>query len=404
MANDPLRPLLERFARAGDADAMEALVGRTRKRLLAVARRIGSPQDAEDSVQAAYHALLRRPEIPAAPILPWLVTTVVRIAYRRKAVAQRQTRVAERLARPRDGVTPPEGASLAERARLVRREVAALPEKYRNALVLYHLEGLSAGETAQLLEIPPSTLTTRLQRGRMLLRSSLGPTLTHGCCVAFWILFDGLRHVAGPAATGMGMTMKAKSVVVMASVGLATGALGLAVGNATATERSTAPRASVRKTDEVARMEQIVARKDAEIRTLRDRLEGESPPASSGPSLTGRPGLPGVARNKTNGGKASRSNILEIKTLLDLHTRYSPKSAQRAAARLGVTEEELAVATSAFKALANDADPATRTAAVEALQELEERGALATAALLRGVDASDPTAVGYVAQLIEAAR
>ena len=57
--------LLRRFQAEGDSAAMEALVAATRPRLVAIARRIGAPQDAEDATQAAYHALLRRGELPA---------------------------------------------------------------------------------------------------------------------------------------------------------------------------------------------------------------------------------------------------------------------------------------------------------------------------------------------------
>ncbi len=74
--DDSLSPLLKRFRREEDAAAMEELVRRTRRKLVGVAGRIGARQDAEDSVQAAYHALLVRPQLPEAPILPWLMTAV----------------------------------------------------------------------------------------------------------------------------------------------------------------------------------------------------------------------------------------------------------------------------------------------------------------------------------------
>ncbi len=51
-AETVLSQLLQRFARNGDAAAMEEFVGRTRRRLLAAARLIGNPQEAEDCVQA----------------------------------------------------------------------------------------------------------------------------------------------------------------------------------------------------------------------------------------------------------------------------------------------------------------------------------------------------------------
>ncbi len=59
MDESALRTSLNRFLHAGDARAMEEFVATTRPRLLKAARRIGAPQDADDSVQAAYHALLQ---------------------------------------------------------------------------------------------------------------------------------------------------------------------------------------------------------------------------------------------------------------------------------------------------------------------------------------------------------
>ena len=81
---------------------MESVVRRTRGRLLSISRRIGAPQDAEDTVQAAYHALLRHGAFrEPVTVEAWLTTAVVRIAYRRKALAQQESHLAERLARDR---------------------------------------------------------------------------------------------------------------------------------------------------------------------------------------------------------------------------------------------------------------------------------------------------------------
>ena len=41
-----------------------------------------------------------------------------------------------------------------------------LDEKYRIVMVLYYSEGYQTGEIAELMEIPKSTVQTRLQRGR----------------------------------------------------------------------------------------------------------------------------------------------------------------------------------------------------------------------------------------------
>jgi hypothetical protein len=74
-----LNDLLRRFVRDGDVAAMEDIVRRTRPRLLRIARRIGGAQDAEDSVQTAYHALLRSRRLDRdVPLEGWLVTATVK--------------------------------------------------------------------------------------------------------------------------------------------------------------------------------------------------------------------------------------------------------------------------------------------------------------------------------------
>ena len=61
---DDLGALVRRYHETGDESAIEELVRRTRPQLLRVARRIGSPQDAEDSVQSAYLSLARKGATP----------------------------------------------------------------------------------------------------------------------------------------------------------------------------------------------------------------------------------------------------------------------------------------------------------------------------------------------------
>lgn len=54
------------------------------------------------------------------------------------------------------------------------REVLKLPPKYRVVIYLYYYEGYTAAEIGRLLKKPVSTVTTRLSRGRELLRKKLG--------------------------------------------------------------------------------------------------------------------------------------------------------------------------------------------------------------------------------------
>lgn len=55
----------------------------------------------------------------------------------------------------------------------LRREIASLPLKYREALLLQIIGGYSGAEIAQLLDLPRATVNTRLFRARQQLRKVL---------------------------------------------------------------------------------------------------------------------------------------------------------------------------------------------------------------------------------------
>ena len=56
----------------------------------------------------------------------------------------------------------------------VERALRALPEAFRAAVVLRDVQELSYAEIADTLEIPTGTVTSRIHRGRALLREALG--------------------------------------------------------------------------------------------------------------------------------------------------------------------------------------------------------------------------------------
>ena len=53
------------------------------------------------------------------------------------------------------------------------QEVLRLPDKYRQAVVLYYYQELSAAETADALGVPAATVRTRLKRAREILKTRL---------------------------------------------------------------------------------------------------------------------------------------------------------------------------------------------------------------------------------------
>ena len=63
--------------------------------------------------------------------------------------------------------------SIAEDAELITEAMDALPAEFREILVLRHQEGLSYKEIADIAQIPPGTVMSRLARARGKLKEYL---------------------------------------------------------------------------------------------------------------------------------------------------------------------------------------------------------------------------------------
>ena len=75
---------------------------------------------------------------------------------------------------PPDPTASPEEATLLKERRFrLRAAVRALPDEFREAVILRDLEGLSYEEVAQVLDVPVGTVRSRLARGRAQLKEKL---------------------------------------------------------------------------------------------------------------------------------------------------------------------------------------------------------------------------------------
>ena len=73
------------------------------------------------------------------------------------------------------GKGPDEKVEERELQEVVNKAIVELPPKYRDAVVLRDLEGLSYEEVSDILSIPGGTVRSRINRGRLILKKKLEP-------------------------------------------------------------------------------------------------------------------------------------------------------------------------------------------------------------------------------------
>jgi RNA polymerase sigma-70 factor (ECF subfamily) len=118
--------------------------------------------DAEDVAQDAWIAAIQKPPAAAASPRPWLATVMRNVARMRfRSSARREARESEIIAD-----APPTPAELTARMELQRRlasAVLALDEAQRSIVVLVFYEGMTPADAARRLDIPATTLRSRLR-------------------------------------------------------------------------------------------------------------------------------------------------------------------------------------------------------------------------------------------------
>jgi len=259
--------LLRRYASDNDGAAFAALVRRHGPMVLATCRRTAAHHhDAEDAFQACFLVLAVRAAEVRRPhqLGGWLHGVALRCARkardtRRRAVAN--TPLADAAVSPH--ITDPDLHELLDDA------LRALPDRYRAAVVLCHLEGRSRAEAARELGWSEGTLSGRLHRaldllarrlsargitapgGALLLSPAVVPAaLAESSCAAAALLVAGLSE-PGDAAVSLAdqvmRTMSAGKLKVAAAVLLGLiGVVSLAAVNWVHADPVGPPRAEAR--------------------------------------------------------------------------------------------------------------------------------------------------------------
>lgn len=202
----PAEAELVRRALQRDEAAIRAIIQVHNRRLYRVARSIvRDDSEAEDVLQESYFRAFSaiadfRGE---SSLTTWLTRIVLNEALQRArrridVPATPETLAADRLADiipfPLSGqnlVDPERATSQREICRLLEQAIDKLPEEFRTVLIARAIEGLSIEDTAELYDIRPETVKTRLHRARKLLKSSLEEHL--GSFFSDVFPFDGAR-------------------------------------------------------------------------------------------------------------------------------------------------------------------------------------------------------------------
>jgi RNA polymerase sigma factor (sigma-70 family) len=192
--------LLSRFVATRDAVAFEALVHRHGPMVLGICRRLlGNLHDAEDAFQATFLILARKAAsvVKRDSVGSWLFGVAQRTAREaRVLLARRRTRERQLDQFPHPEVSPAEPDDWRP---ILDREVARLPRKYQEAVILFYLEGWTLREAALKLGVPLGTFSCRLVKARRLLAKRLERSGVSLSCVPLAsVLSEGIAPAAVP--------------------------------------------------------------------------------------------------------------------------------------------------------------------------------------------------------------
>jgi RNA polymerase sigma-70 factor (ECF subfamily) len=140
-------------------------------------------QDAQDVVQEAYlRAFKSFAGFRGSNGRAWLLTIVRNTSYtllkKNHAVDLTTTFDEEIHGAASDDVSPATILEHGEDAELIREAMDELPAEFREILVLRHQEGLSYKEIADVAQIPPGTVMSRLARARGKLKECLATRIS----------------------------------------------------------------------------------------------------------------------------------------------------------------------------------------------------------------------------------
>jgi RNA polymerase sigma factor (sigma-70 family) len=156
--------------------AFSAILKRHGAMVLRVCRSVlGAEHLAEDAFQATFLILASRAKSirRQVSVASWLYGVALRVATTERSRAARRKRHERRRAMMITESSASASPDEDEAARVLHHEIGLLPERYRSAVVLCYLEGLTHEAAAELLSRPVGTVRSRLATARDRLRARL---------------------------------------------------------------------------------------------------------------------------------------------------------------------------------------------------------------------------------------
>jgi RNA polymerase sigma-70 factor (ECF subfamily) len=161
---------------SGDLAAFEPIVARYQQVLFTVAlRMLGDEEDARDAAQNTFVKVFEKLGTydPRHRFFSWLYRILVNECLnerRRPSLARTAQPVEDDAVQSSDA----DVVEAAERRKAVRKAIVALPEPYREVIVLRHFAALSYEEMSEAIGIPAKTVKSRLYSARQQLAERLG--------------------------------------------------------------------------------------------------------------------------------------------------------------------------------------------------------------------------------------
>jgi len=135
---------------------------------------LGNPDDASDAVQDSFAKVLGKPhtyDSNRGPLKPWFLRVVrhrcLDLLRRRRPIGDSVDRLVDKNA------TPEQAAEIEDRDRALKQALASISNEQRQIVILRDYLDLSYAEIADVIEVAPGTVMSRLHRARLALREVL---------------------------------------------------------------------------------------------------------------------------------------------------------------------------------------------------------------------------------------